>query len=124
MRHSRRGFTLLETLVALAIMTIALTAAFRAMGVAAQTSGDLREHLIGNWVAENRFAELRATQAWPEPGTQEGDATQAGQTYHWRQETVSTANSMVRRINLSVYGPGSGEHAITRLSGFVARPLR
>jgi general secretion pathway protein I len=33
-----RGFTLLETLVALAILAIALTAAFRAMGVTAQSA--------------------------------------------------------------------------------------
>ncbi len=67
-RHRPRrgaGFTLLETLVALAILAIALSAAFRAMGVAAQSSGELRERLVGDWIAENRLAELRATQAWP-----------------------------------------------------------
>ena len=59
--HTRdTGFTLLETLVALAILAVALTAAFRAMGVSAQSAGELRERLIGDWVAENRLAELRA----------------------------------------------------------------
>jgi len=60
-----RGFTLLETLVALAILAIALTAAFRAMGVTAQSAAELRERMVGDWVAENRLAELRATGAWP-----------------------------------------------------------
>jgi len=76
--RSKRGFTLLETLVALAILAIALTAAFRAMGVTAQTSAELRERLIGDWVAENRLAELRATQAWPPTGTTKARPTRPG----------------------------------------------
>ena len=63
------GFTLLETLVALAILAIALTAAFRTMKVAAQSAAELRERLVGDWVAENRLAELRATSAWPGPAS-------------------------------------------------------
>lgn len=118
------GFTLLETLVALAILAIALTAAFRAMGVTAQSSAELRERLIGDWVAENRLAELRATQAWPDAGTHEGSAEQAGRSYRWREEVKSTANPLFRRVDVSVFSEASDEHAIARLSGYVARPLQ
>ena len=121
-RHG--GFTLLETLVALAILAIALTAAFRAMGVTAQSSGELRERLIGDWVAENRLAELRATKAWPPAGANEGTADQAGRSYRWREEVKTTANPLFRRVDVSVFGPDSGDHAIARLSGYVARPLQ
>lgn len=118
------GFTLLETLVALAILAIALSAAFRAMGVTAQSSAELRERLLGDWIAENRLAELRATQAWPAPGTSEGSAEQAGRSYRWREEVKSTANPLFRRVDVSVYSEASDEHAIARLSGYVARPLQ
>lgn len=118
------GFTLLETLVALAILAIALTAAFRAMGVTAQSSAELRERLIGDWIAENRLAELRATQAWPNAGTSEGSAEQAGRSYRWREEVKNTANPLFRRVDVSVFSEESDDHAIARLSGYLARPLR
>ncbi|MBS0348925.1 MAG: type II secretion system minor pseudopilin GspI [Proteobacteria bacterium] len=118
------GFTLLETLVALAILAIALTAAFRAMGVTAQSSAELRERLIGDWIAENRLAELRATQAWPNAGSNEGSAEQAGRNYRWREEVKNTANPLFRRVDVSVFSEASDQHAIARLSGYLARPLR
>lgn len=118
------GFTLLETLVALAILAIALSAAFRAMGVAAQSSGELRERLVGDWIAENRLAELRATQAWPAPGSNEGTVDQAGRSYRWREEVKGTANPLFRRVDVSVYAPESDTHAIARLSGYVAKALQ
>jgi general secretion pathway protein I len=120
----QRGFTLLETLVALAILAIALSAAFRALGVTAQSAAELRERTLGDWVAENRLAELRATGAWPQPGVSEGSAEQAGRSYRWREEVKTTPNPLFRRVDVSVFGPDSGEHAISRLSGYVARPLQ
>ena len=119
-----RGFTLLETLVALAILAIALTAAFRALGVTAQSAAELRERMLGDWVAENRLSELRATATWPSPGVSEGSAEQAGRSYRWREEVKTTPNPLFRRIDVSVFGPDSGEHAIARLTGYVARPLQ
>jgi len=36
----------------------------------------------------------------------------------------STANPLFRRVDVSVFAPESGDHAIARLSGYVARPLQ
>lgn len=58
-RHAR-GFTLIEILVALAILAVALAAAVRSASIAADGTLDLRERLAGTWVAQDRLAEYTA----------------------------------------------------------------
>ena len=64
LRLSRsRGFTLVEVLVALAIVSIALMAALRAAGQATSASGELRLRLFAGWVAENMASDLDLKEA-------------------------------------------------------------
>lgn len=61
------GFSLLEVLVALAIVGVALAAAMRAIGVTTNSNGMLFERAMALWSAENRLVELRM--ARPPAGT-------------------------------------------------------
>lgn len=119
----RGGFTLLETLVALAVLAIALTAAFRVVGATALSAAGLRDRTLADWVAHNRLAELRARNAFPPPGRNEGVAAQGGQRFIWREEIRGTPNPLFRRVDVSVFDV-SGERPLARLSGFVVEPLR
>jgi general secretion pathway protein I len=99
---SARGFTLVEVLVALAILGIALAAALRAGQQATLGFAQTRQRLLADWVAANRLAELRASHAWPEPGISEGDADQDSQRFHWRQTVGPTPNAQFRRVAIAV----------------------
>mgnify|MGYP002619572512 CR=1 FL=1 len=122
-RSAPRGFTLLECLVALAILAVAMTAALRAMGSTAQSTATVREHTLASWVAQNRLAELRALEAWPAVGNSQGRAVQAGRQYVWRERIERTPNPLFRRVEIQVFEAG-GEVPLATLSGFVVRPLR
>lgn len=118
-----RGFTLLECLVALAIVAVALTSGLHALGAIAFKAENLREHTLASWVAQNRLAMLRAEQSWPALGVTEGQSEQAGQLYPWRAEAFPTPNPLFRRVDITVLDP-TGTTPLASMTGFVARPLR
>src|SRR5882672_354220 len=60
----RRGFTLVEVLVAMAIVSVALLAGLRAAGQGTASVSELRSRLLAGWVAENLLAEQRARGEW------------------------------------------------------------
>lgn len=116
--RSATGFTLVEILVALAVLAIALTAAAHSLGAAADTTVALRERMLARWVAEDRLTELELRSEWPALDTKEGDATMGGRRFHWAQETGVTPVTRLRRVEVSVMLPGS-KVPLVRLTGFV-----
>jgi len=117
------GFTLLETLVALAILAIALSAAFRAVGATTLSAAGLRDRTLAGWVAQNRLAELRAGTRFPPMGRNEGQARQGRQTFLWREDVRSTPNPLFRRVDVTVLSADGGT-PLAKLSGYAVRPLR
>ncbi len=115
-----RGFTLVEVLVALAILAVALAAGSRASAMMADSSSELRARLLASWVAQNRLAELQARRAWPASGTREGEVEQAGMPLAWRETVSTTPNAAFRRIEISVGRPGE-THRLAQLTGYLAR---
>ena len=121
-RRHARGFTLVEVLVALAIVSIALMAALRAAGQATNASGELRQRVFAGWVAENRLAEHRARADWLPPGITRGTQSQGGIVFAWREEVIPTPNSSFRRVDVFVSAPADETRALAHLTGFVVQP--
>lgn len=119
---NRPGFTLVEVLVALAIVSIALLAALRAANQATTGVGELRSRLLAGWVAEDLLAESRALGEWPSSGIRRGTARQGGLEFAWRQEVFPTPNPAFRRVDVLVYAEPGETRALARLTGFVVQP--
>jgi general secretion pathway protein I len=122
-RRSGRGFTLVEVLVALAILSIALLAALRAAGQATSSAGELRLRTLAGWVAEDRLAEHRARGDWLPIGIGRGAQRQGGVDFAWREEVIATPNPAFRRVDVSVSAPPESRD-LARLTGFVVLPPR
>lgn len=121
-RNSQAGFTLIEVLVALAIVAIALMAALRVAGQGATNAGDLRSRMLAGWVAEDRLAEHRARGNWLSLGIQNGTQRQGGVEFAWREEVVATANPAFRRVDVFVFAAPGKTHFLAHLVGFIVNP--
>jgi len=115
------GFTLIEVLVALAILAVALAAAVRASSTAADGALELKERLLATWIAQDRLAEYAALARWPDLGARQGNAEQAGVQFTWRETVSGTPNQRFRRIEVQVFPARTPDHAVATLVGYATR---
>ena len=97
-----RGFTLIEVLVALAIVTLGMAAVLATLTSSAQSVSYLRDKTFANWVALNQIALVRLSGQRPAPGKSDGDADFAGRKWHWQQEVSATEVPGMVRLDVSV----------------------
>lgn len=122
--RAQLGFTLLEVLVALAILAITMAAVSRTASSSIHHVEALRTRVIADWVAQNRLAQHQARGDWPAPGIQTGSEEQAGQTYPWQEEVIATPNPTMRRIVVNVYAPDDAKHSLRELTGYLVQYSR
>lgn len=114
-----RGFTLIEVLIALAIVAIALSAAIRAAGVATDTSQRLEQQLLASWLAQNRLASHLAQQDWPNPGQKNGEENYGGLRFHWQEQVTPTDNRYFRQIRIAISLAEQPQQELTSLVGYL-----
>jgi general secretion pathway protein I len=105
----QRAFTLIEVLIALAILAIALAAVTRAARIATDTAQETKLRTLATWVAQNRLAEITAASATQFPGVSEtaGSTTMANVEFAWRQKISATPNRAFRKVEVAVLRPNT-----------------
>lgn len=122
--HRPRAFTLIEVLVALAIVAVALAAGMRALAQSADGATSLKMRTLALWVAQNRLAQAQLADPWPSRGTSSGDETQAGVRLAWRQTVTDTPNPAFRKIEIVVAEPAVPDYALAALTGYLGNAHR
>lgn len=118
---SERGFTLVEVMVALLIVSMALPALLMRIGSMASTTAYSRDVAVAHWVAENRLQEIYLTQKLERVsprGRQADDVQMAGATWDWQTEVQNTEVDNMMRLYVRVRMQGSEENLVA-LSGFI-----
>ncbi|MGE5524069.1 MAG: type II secretion system minor pseudopilin GspI [Rhodospirillaceae bacterium] len=115
------GFTLVEVLVALAVLSLALIAALRASSIGVANSGEIRDRLLAGWVAQNRLAEHRARRDWMPVGVYQGEAIQAGKQFRWEEKVITTQNTQFLRVEVRVFAADRPDPALGIMSGFLVK---
>ncbi|MFA7386548.1 MAG: type II secretion system minor pseudopilin GspI [Thiohalobacteraceae bacterium] len=117
-----RGFTLLEVLVALAVLALALAAAIRASGAYAGNQAYLQERTLAHWVARNALTELQLETQWPGTGERSDSARMADLDWEWRATISDTPDEDLRRVEIDVWlGEKPEGQPLAGLTGFLER---
>jgi general secretion pathway protein I len=116
------GFTLIEVMVALAIIGLALIAVGSKMGQMVDMANTMRERTYASWIAQNKITELRLANVVPEVSSASGEIEYAGTEWRWRSVVSETGVENLFRVDVSVGYPGS-DGDVRTVSGFIGEPI-
>lgn len=118
----RAGFTLLEVMVALVIVSLGMMAVNTQLNNYTVTSRYIEEKTLASWIATNVVTELSIQQTWPELGDSEREVEFGGRLWHVRIEVSETEVDNLRRADVEV-GPGDDpERVLHTVSGLIEPP--
>lgn len=119
-KPNQAGFSLLEVLIAMAVISLALLALSRTGGLAPRQLAELEQRTLAQWVAQNAISDIRLRELYPAPGSREGREEMGQQSWVWRAQVADTDDPNIRRIDVSVYIDGAREASASH-TGFVGR---
>jgi general secretion pathway protein I len=128
-RPRRGGFTLIEVLVALAIVAIGMAALMTTLTSAASSTIYMRDKTLAEWVALNQIEVVRLALQRPQKGESDGDAEMGGRKWKWHQEVMETEIKGIMRIDVSakpsdVSGDNNWYATVSGITGDALQPPR
>ena len=124
MKYFRRtkGFTLLEILVSLGIISLTLLMLTLVESQSNKNADGLRERTLAHWVAMNKLTEMRLSPNWPAMGSSNGEVELAKINWRWSAEVSNTEDPDLRRIEVSVSQVTAPDDRVVKLIGFRGNP--
>ena len=119
------GFTLVEVLVALIIVTIGLAALMITVSSTARTSGTLRDKTLAQWMALNRLTEVRMNLAKFGQNTDTGEINFANRIWHYDTRYFDTSIATMKRVVVRIYAGDAKTkgNPVVESTGFVGTSL-
>lgn len=118
----QRGLTLIEVMVAVAILAFSLSALVKLGGESANTLHYLEKKSYAQWVALNQINEINALLQWPDIGRSQGQETMAAQVWFWEKVVSNTEVAELRRLDLSVKQFKEDKEPIFKITSFIRQP--
>lgn len=118
-RAPHRGMTLIEVLVALAIVAITLSAGIKAAGGLTINAQRMVDLTIAQWCAENQLMALRLGRIFPPVGDSDFTCQQMGRVLPGHMVVRPTPNQNFRRVDAQVLD--EQEQPIVKISTVLSR---
>ena len=117
-----RGFTLIEVMVALVIVSLALAGVAASMGQMIDTANTMRDRTFASWIAQNTITEMRLSGAMPEVGETDGEVEFANASWAWTANVSETGVENLLKVDVTVYYAGFDD-PIRQVTGFIGEPV-
>lgn len=111
------AFTLLEVLVALAVLAMGMGAVIKVVSSQAIQVSYLKEKTIAQWIASNKANEVQLA-AWPATGTSGGSEFMAQQEWSWKLTVSNTPDKDIRRLDIEVSRADEQGEPVVRFIAF------
>ena len=102
MKRGGGGFTLIEVLVALAIVAVTVGAGIRAAGSLTDNTARLTDVTSAQWCADNQLTGLRLQRRYPDIGSFDFTCEELGRSYAGKLVVRTTPNPFFRRVDAQV----------------------
>lgn len=116
------GFTLIEVMVALVIVSLALAGVAASMGQMIDTANTMRDRTFASWIAQNKITEMRIAGVIPEVGESSGDVDFANMSWAWTADVSETGVENLMKVDVAVSYAGFDE-TIFKVTGFIGEPV-
>ena len=121
LKKYNKGFTLLEVMVALAIVALSLIAVTSSIAQMIDSSSMMRDRTYATWIAQNIITEYRLSAATPDIGDTDGEILFVNRNWNWRAVVENTGINNLYRINVQV-SLADNEDNIRTVTGFIGQP--
>jgi general secretion pathway protein I len=97
-----KGFTLIEVVVAVAVIAIGLMGTIKTVGTVTKNTAYLNERVIATWVAQNAMASYELNLENDAEKETTGSEEVAGIEWYWTKTLVNTQDPGIQRVEIDV----------------------
>ncbi len=108
-RNNQKGVTLVETLVALAVMGFVVGSLLVLIGQNSRFAASMRDRTMASVAADNLMVEGLVLESALETGEVTGNVFVGDQTWSFRREIIETGVDDVLRIEIEIADPATGQ---------------
>jgi general secretion pathway protein I len=116
------GFTLLEAMVALVIVTLGMMAVNTQLNRYVVAAQYIEQKTLASWIATNKITELSVGPVWPEVDEYEEELDFAGRHWRCQIEVSETDVKNLHRVDVSVMLDDNPERVVHKVSGLIEPP--